>query len=213
MSIRGNGPVQRRWVICGLGNPGSEYAGTRHNMGFLLLDHLTDKYALSWTKSAEDYRLSELTLGDTSLVFFKPLLYMNRSGRALAGFSLWEPFELRELLVLCDDFALPLGRIRLRRRGSDGGHNGLRSIIESLHSQAFPRLRMGIGPVPTGEDPADFVLEPFAEKERPSVESVIRRAADCLELLIRDGFEEAMGRYNAPAGAGEAVGDGENETG
>ncbi len=203
MSFRGSGPMQRKWIVCGLGNPGRKYAGTRHNMGFLLLECLSARYALSWTEPVREYRLSEFELDDTLIIFLKPLAYMNLSGRAVEGLSLRSRFEPRELLVLCDDFALPLGRIRLRRRGSDGGHNGLRSIIEALDSQEFPRLRMGVGPVPEDIQPADFVLEPFAAEERSIADSVIQRAADCFDHLIRHGFEDAMGKYNAPLPAGE----------
>jgi PTH1 family peptidyl-tRNA hydrolase len=195
--------MQRKWIVCGLGNPGRKYAGTRHNMGFLLLDYLADKYSLSWTKPLGNFQFSEFELDDKHLVFLKPLAYMNLSGRAVDRFSLQNRFEPWELLVLCDDFALPLGRIRLRKRGSDGGHNGLRSIIETLGSQEFPRLRMGVGPVPEEVVPADFVLEPFTEEERPIAEGVVHRAADCFELLIEKGFDEAMGRYNAPLATDE----------
>jgi PTH1 family peptidyl-tRNA hydrolase len=175
-------------------------------MGFLLLDCLTHKYSLSWTKPAARYRLSEFTLDDNRIVLLQPLTYMNLSGRALEEFSLHHPFEPDELLVLCDDFALPLGRIRLRRRGSDGGHNGLRSIVEALGSQEFPRLRMGVGPVPEEAIPTDFVLESFEGEQRLIADSSVRRAADCLELLIRRGFDEAMAAFNAalPGEEGEA---------
>ncbi|MFH1755949.1 MAG: aminoacyl-tRNA hydrolase [Candidatus Latescibacterota bacterium] len=193
----------RKWIICGLGNPGRKYAGTRHNMGFLLLDYLTDRYSLSWRSGAGDYLLGESKEDDHHLVFLKPHTYMNLSGRALRDYSRRDRFEAHELLVLCDDFAIPLGRIRLRKKGSDGGHNGLRSIIELLSSQEFARLRMGVGPVPEGMDPADFVLGSFGKSERPLVGSAIRRAADCLDALIRGGFDEAMGRYNAPPPDGE----------
>jgi PTH1 family peptidyl-tRNA hydrolase len=172
-------------------------------MGFLLLDYLTDRYSLSWTKPAGAYQLSKFVLDDNHLVFLKPLTYMNLSGRAVEGFSLQDRFDPWDLLVLCDDFALPLGRIRLRMQGSDGGHNGLRSITEALDSQEFPRLRMGVGPVPENVLPADFVLRPFGREERSIAENVIRRAADCFEVLIRRGFDEAMGKFNAPFSSDE----------
>jgi PTH1 family peptidyl-tRNA hydrolase len=167
-------------------------------MGFLLLEYLTQKYSLSWKTPSESYRLSELELEANRVFLLKPLAYMNLSGRSVEEFSLCHSFEPAELLVLCDDFALPLGRIRLRRRGSDGGHNGLRSIIESMDSQEFPRLRMGVGPVPEEAAPADFVLGAFTEEEREIADNTVRRAADCLELLMRHGFNKAMGTYNAP---------------
>jgi PTH1 family peptidyl-tRNA hydrolase len=167
-------------------------------MGFLLLDCLTHRHSLSWTKPAGTYRLSEFELEDNHVFLLKPLTYMNLSGRSVEAFSLHHPFDTSELLVLCDDFALPLGRVRLRRRGSDGGHNGLRSIMEALGTQEFPRLRMGVGPVPEEATPTDFVLEPFADEERTIADNTVRRAADCFELLVRSGFNAAMGTYNAP---------------
>jgi PTH1 family peptidyl-tRNA hydrolase len=104
-----------------------------------------------------------------------------------------------DLLVVCDDLALPLGRLRLRTKGSDGGHNGLRSIVERLGTTAFPRLRLGIGPLPAGADQADFVLSPFRPKERKIAERMTARAADCVESCLRDGFDAAMGRFNTRA--------------
>ncbi len=167
-------------------------------MGFLLLEQFTSKYSLSWTKPAREYRLSECDLGKAHLVFLKPETYMNLSGEAVRAFRALDSFEPEEFLVLCDDIALPLGRLRLRKKGSDGGHNGLRSIIESLDSQDFPRLRMGVGPVPAEMDPADFVLHPFLEEERSSAREIIERAANCIEMLANHGLDRAMGEYNAP---------------
>lgn len=190
--------MQRKWIVCGLGNPGRKYAGTRHNMGFLLLDHLTHRYSLSWSAPAGTFRQSSFVLDGCPVVFLRPLTYMNLSGRALEDFARMARVDPGHLLVLCDDFALPLGRIRLRTQGSDGGHNGLRSIIEVLGTQEFPRLRMGVGPVPEEMPPADFVLRPFPREDRSIVAKVIQRSADCLETLIRRGFDEAMGMFNAP---------------
>ncbi|NIM19645.1 MAG: aminoacyl-tRNA hydrolase [Candidatus Latescibacteria bacterium] len=186
-----------------MGNPGEKYRATRHNMGFLLLELLAEKYSLTWAKPAREYSLCEYELGDMPMVFLKPTTYMNLSGDALQAFSARESFEPGELLVLCDDFALSLGRLRLRKRGSDGGHNGLRSIIDALGSEDFPRLRIGIGPVPEGMDPAEFVLQPFLEEEKGLVADAVHRAADCFETLVREGFDRAMGEFNAPSTSAE----------
>ncbi len=199
--------MSQKLILCGLGNPGEKYRETRHNMGFLLLEILTDKFSLTWTRAANEYSLSKCEYRGKSLIFLKPETYMNLSGEAIREFGDREHFEPRELLVMCDDFAIPLGWLRLRERGGDGGHNGLGSIIESLGSTEFPRLRMGIGPVPDGSDPAEYVLQPFLEEEKPSARRLLERAADCIGTLIEKSFAQAMTEFNVPPGSGTSQGE------
>lgn len=183
-------------VLFGLGNPGKKYQRTRHNMGFLLLDEIASRHGLRWSSPARTYSSAELTDGDRCLLLIRPRTFMNVCGRALREYAREGRFDPEGLLVLADDIALPLGRLRLRPRGSHGGHNGLRSIIEAVGTMDFGRLRMGVGPVPAGVDPADFVLDRFGDEEMPVVEQQIRRAAACVLDVWRDGFDRAMGRYN-----------------
>lgn len=146
------------------------------------------------------------TVAGQPVVLLKPLTYMNRSGEALAALGREEPFELDELLVCYDDFWLPLGRLRIRARGSHGGHNGMRSIIARMGSEEFPRLRAGVAPVDSEGrviEPADsvaFVLEPFRRSERPVVEEVIERAADAIECALSEDLSTAMNRFNSTGG-------------
>ena len=187
-----------RLILFGLGNPGDRYHGTRHNMGFLVLDSLAAKHKAAWS-DARIYWYTELVIDDTRLILVKPKIYMNRSGRVLRDFQ-EEPIAPGELLVVVDDFALLLGQLRLRRKGSDGGHNGLRSIADALETTEFPRLRMGVGPVPADEDPADFVLERFADGEGDTVVELAERAVACIEDVVKLGFDRAMTLHNVAAG-------------
>jgi PTH1 family peptidyl-tRNA hydrolase len=133
----------------------------------------------------------------------KPQTYMNRSGRALEILGADGYVRASDTLVVCDDIALPMGTIRLRKKGSDGGHNGLRSVIESLGTTRFPRLRLGVGPVPESVDAADFVLEPMPDEVRSVAKRMVREAVKCLETLLSSDIDTAMNRFNRRVGAGE----------
>jgi PTH1 family peptidyl-tRNA hydrolase len=133
----------------------------------------------------------------------KPRTYMNLSGRALEALADLEPVRAGDTLVICDDIALPLGFVRLRKRGSDGGHNGLKSVIASLGGTGFPRLRLGVGPVPPGVDPADFVLDRMSADDAASAEKMLREALKCVETAVDLGFEAAMTRFNRRVGPDE----------
>ena len=187
----------RNRIVCGLGNPGEEYRSTRHNLGFLLLDRLSSRFSLGWTRPAREYWRSDYATPDLRFIFIKPDTYMNLSGRAVQALARDCSFTPADLLVVCDDFALSLGRLRLRQKGGDGGHNGLASIIEILDTEDFPRLRLGVGPVPGQIDPADFVLSRFLRKELANADRMLERGADCIEALTRTSFEEVMGEFNA----------------
>ncbi|MDH3217168.1 MAG: aminoacyl-tRNA hydrolase [Candidatus Krumholzibacteria bacterium] len=182
-------------VLLGLGNPGRRYRWTRHNLGFHVLDVLAAKNDLQWQQGAAHER-AEFDVEPTHLLLVKPNTYVNLSGEGLRGISSYCRIEPQELLVIADDIALPFGRLRLRRQGSHGGHNGLRSIIEELGTSQFARLRMGIGPVPPHVDPADFVLARLSGEDRERAEDLVRRAVSCIEDLLEQSFDRVMSLYN-----------------
>jgi PTH1 family peptidyl-tRNA hydrolase len=165
-------------------------------MGFLLLERLAERYDLRWTKPQATFFRAETHIRRVPTIVLKPNTFVNLSGKALCDFKRDEAFSAEELLVLCDDFALDLGLLRLRCHGRDGGHNGLKSIIDEMGTREFPRLRMGVGPVPSGVLPADFVLESFPEDDRDVVDGLLERAVSCVESVACDGFETAMSRFN-----------------
>lgn len=184
-------------AIVGLGNPGPEYERTRHNAGWLLLDHLATRWGLAPYRRAEQALATSGTLQGVPVRLLKPTTYMNRSGEALRGLRSpnWDPAE--DLLVLVDDVALPPGRFRLRGAGSAGGHNGLRSIEAALRRQDYPRLRIGVGAKPPEyDDLADWVLGRFTPPEREALEGILDPMADAVECWVAEGIEAAMTRFN-----------------
>ncbi len=190
-------------VFIGLGNPGPRYKSTRHNLGFMVLDSMAAKYGLVWSRGSRTYKVTEFELESTRVILVKPQTYMNLSGRAAVAVHARFENTSDEFLAVVDDIALPLGHLRLRRRGSDGGHNGLRSIASELGTNDFSRLRLGIGSVPAGVDPADYVLDPFDDDETETADEMISRAGECLEAVIRQGFDRSMGEFNVPPLEGE----------
>ena len=187
-----------RILVVGLGNPGDEYAETRHNIGFQVLDMLADAVAGRWDRRGGTYARVTIRAGGQTLILCKPLTYMNNSGDAVADALHDTGVRAEDLLVVTDDFALPLGTLRLRRRGSDGGHNGLHSIIRSLGTQWFPRLRCGIRrePMPAKEQIADFVLSPFDREELLAAKDMRVRAAEAVTEIAVAGYDKAMNRFN-----------------
>lgn len=182
--------------MVGIGNPGRRYEGTRHNAGFLVVDRLSARHGIALKGS----RLYNAETGRGSIegervVLLKPHSYVNLSGPVVSKMARDVDADLEDLLVVCDDFALPIGALRLRTQGSDGGHNGLRSIFGTLGTREVPRLRLGIGDV-RGDDAADFVLSRFNREEAKAMDEVYDRAADCVELWVREGSLAAMNRYN-----------------
>lgn len=184
-------------LIIGLGNIGERYQATRHNVGFDVLDRVAASLGAEFRPVDVLYHRADMRVGDREIVLAKPRTYMNRSGWAAEDLLQQNDLTPERMLVVVDDFALPLGRLRFRTGGSDGGHNGLASIIESLDTTAFPRLRLGIGPVPEEIDPVDFVLAPFAPDELELKRTMIEAAAEAVVFAIDHRFDEAMSTYNA----------------
>lgn len=183
-------------LVVGLGNPGSRYLGTRHNVGFEVVDQLVARHALrpeTWRQLAEvaDWRRPE---GRVLLV--KPTTFMNLSGEAVAALMAFYKVELTSVLIVCDDVNLPVGRLRARPEGSEGGNNGLRSVAASLGTQGYARLRIGAGRGDPRRDLADHVLSRFSPEERGSVEVAVDRAADAVEVWITEGIARVMNVFN-----------------
>lgn len=181
-------------VIAGLGNPGQRYAATRHNAGFRAIDVLASRWGIDVGREKFHAWFGSGPVGGETVALVKPTTFMNRSGQAVLAVGRFYQIELSDLLVVLDDFALPLGRIRVRGRGSAGGHNGLSDIITRLGTDAFARLRIGVGEA-IG-DPARYVLERFSEQEESIVGRVVERAADAAECWLESGTEAAMNRFN-----------------
>jgi PTH1 family peptidyl-tRNA hydrolase len=195
-------------LIVGLGNPGPRYAHTRHNVGFSVIAELGRRYGLS-AGSRGNAIIGEGTIGSQRVVLAQPTTMMNDSGRAVAPLrkkhGVW---ELEDLLVVYDELDLPLGTVRIRARGSAGGHNGMKSIIQAVGGQDFPRVRVGIGRPPGGSDPIEHVLARFKPDEKPVIEQAIATAADAIESWIALGTDETMNRFNGgPGGAGTSPDD------
>jgi PTH1 family peptidyl-tRNA hydrolase len=184
-------------LTMGLGNPGEKYAFTRHNLGFRVLDLLGERLHISFQPHEDLYLIGLGSLDEVTIALVKPLTYMNESGRAASRLLEYYQMEPSRLLVICDDTNLPLGKIRLRRSGSEGGHRGLESIIVHLTSEEFPRLRMGIGPPPENQDMVAFVLADFEPEEEKLVAEMTMLAAEAAICFFQHGTEVTMNRFNA----------------
>ncbi len=188
-------------LLVGLGNPGQQYAGTRHNVGFRVIDHIADRHGIRISKEKFQSLVGEGTLrsdaGQARAVLLKPLTFMNLSGSALQAAAHFYRVRPEDTVVVHDDLDLPFGRLRVRERGGDSGQRGVRSILEQLGEENFVRLRVGIGRPQTPMDPADYVLQPFSEEQAERLPEVIDRAADALETIVFEGPIAAMNRFNA----------------
>jgi len=183
-------------LVVGLGNPGRRYRETRHNVGFMVVEALRGRAGDPDEREVGHSVVWRTEVEGRAIVLARPLVFMNLSGTAVRSLAEKHGVEPAEVLVVCDDFHLDFGVLRLRRGGSHGGHNGMRSIIAALGTPEFPRLRVGIGEAPAGQDPADFVLERFGPDERAGLGEVVEQAADCVEMVLKAGLEAGMNRYN-----------------
>jgi len=191
-----DGEGREAFAVFGLGNPGERYLRTRHNLGFLLVELLVDRLGARPRSGAHDAIHHEADLEGKPVHLLRPLTWMNRSGLAVESFLDRTSIPPDRTLIAVDDTALDLGRLRLRARGSHGGHNGLRSVEERLGSTDYPRLRLGCGPAPEEEDLADFVLGEFASDEEAVVGELLEKAADAVCSWVLSGTEETMSRFN-----------------
>jgi len=201
-------------LVVGLGNPGKQYEYTRHNLGFRVVNALSNQWEIRLTRHKclsliGEKKLSSVSCRKTfkrttnalnrslslpTIILAKPLTFVNDSGEAVKTLCDWLKIGKEEILVICDDFNLDKGKLKLRTEGSSGGHNGLESIIESLGSEEFPRLRLGIGRPEEDLDPAEYVLQEFGEQEESLVEELVGRACQVVEAVISDGIDAAMSR-------------------
>ncbi len=183
-------------IVVGLGNPGRRYQGTRHNIGFAVADEVARRGQAVFESGRGDTLTARIGRGPASVLVVKPLTMMNLSGDAVAAVAGFYKVDPAAILVAADDVNLPLGRLRLRARGTAGGHNGLKSIIGCLGTEQFPRVRVGVGRGDPRRDLADHVLAMFDDDERDEVDRAIARAADAVETFLAEGIEAAMNRYN-----------------
>ena len=183
-------------LIVGLGNPGHAYEGTRHNVGFEALDALARRAGSPMRRARFQGETAQVSIRGASALLLWPLTWMNLSGSSVLAARDFYKIADADILVICDDFQLALGSLRIRGKGSGGGQNGLSDILKRLSSEAVPRLRIGIGPLPAGWKSADFVLGKFSKEERPAAEIACQRAAEAAEEWAAVGIEAAMNRYN-----------------
>lgn len=184
------------WLIVGLGNPGPQYERTRHNLGFMLIDRLANQAQTSVKRDECRALLGRAVFDNQTAELVKPQTFMNLSGESVSCLLKKPQRSVKKLIVITDDLALPLGTIRLRAKGSDGGHNGLKSIINCLRTNDFIRLRIGIQPAHSLNDTKRFVLENFSKSELAEVENVLDRGSDAVRTVIAEGIEKAMSVFN-----------------
>jgi PTH1 family peptidyl-tRNA hydrolase len=185
------------YLIVGLGNPGRRFREDRHNLGFMVLDHLLEKLELTFSRSQQNALVTDGKIGEHKVFFAKPQTFMNNAGKAVAPLFRYYRVSLEHLLVIYDDLDLPLGSLRIRPQGGSGGHHGMESILQQLGSENFPRMRLGIGRPPGQMDPAAYVLQSFSKEELEVMDITLQRAVDAIEVYICEGIEDAMTRFNS----------------
>ena len=185
------------WLVVGLGNPGDKYENTRHNVGFMTADVLAERKGVPVQRLKFKALTTTLTLGGAQVLLMKPVTYMNLSGEAVGEAARFYKIPPERVLVISDDVSLPAGKLRIRRRGSAGGHNGLKNIIAHLGTDAFPRIKVGVGGKPHPDyDMADWVLGKLSGEDKKAVDAAVERAADAVERYIQDGPDKAMSLFN-----------------
>lgn len=184
------------FIIAGLGNPGKEYENTRHNAGFMVMDALADKLGADISEKKHKALCGKAVIGGEKVILMKPQTYMNSSGEALRAASDYYKVDPENVLVIYDDISLAPGQLRVRAKGSAGGHNGIKSIIAHLGTQEFPRVRVGVGEKPPKMDLADYVLGHFSQEEKKIMESAVKEAAEAVIEAVTEGIEHAMNDHN-----------------
>ncbi|AFS79379.1 peptidyl-tRNA hydrolase Pth [Gottschalkia acidurici 9a] len=184
------------YVVVGLGNPGSKYDGTRHNVGFDVIDILANRHNVKINKIKFKSVYGEVNLGNEKVMFVKPQTFMNRSGESVLEISNFFKVPVENIIVIVDDIDIGLGALRIRSKGSAGSHNGMKSIIYLLQKDNFPRVKIGVGKPEVGRDLADFVLGRFNKEEQIIMDEALNKAADSIECLIKEGIDSSMNKYN-----------------
>jgi len=184
------------YIVVGLGNPTKTYDGTRHNIGFKVIDQIAAKYGISVNENKHKAKFGKGYIGGEKIILAKPQTYMNLSGESVRALMDYYKVSEDELIIIYDDTSLDVGQIRIRRKGSAGGHNGIKSIINHLGTMEFPRIKVGIGNKPPGWDLADYVLSKFKEEEKDIIKEVAMAACDAVCVIITDGINEAMNQFN-----------------
>ena len=193
--FRRKAPVS--WLVVGLGNPGAKYENTRHNVGFMTADTLAGRNGEPIRRVKYHALTSEAVIGGQSVLLMKPTTFMNLSGQAVSEAARFYKIPADHVLVISDDVDLPLGKLRIRKSGSAGGHNGLKHIIQLLGTDQFPRLKIGVGGKPHPDyNMADWVLGQFQGEDKKTIDDAVARAADAVECLLADGIDRAMNQYN-----------------
>ena len=185
------------YIIAGLGNPKSEYNNTRHNIGFDVIDVLADKYNIDVNTSKHKALIGKGMIDGEKCVLVKPMTFMNLSGESIVDVCNYYKVDVEtDLIVIYDDIALDVGTVRVRKKGSAGGHNGMKNIIQHLSTENFMRIRMGVGEKPKGYDLADYVLGHFTDKERDLMDEGTVNAINAISMIMSDGIDKAMGAFN-----------------
>lgn len=186
------------YVIAGLGNPGPEYENTRHNAGFIVLDMLAKQCGEEINRMQFKGRTADVMLGDKRCLLLKPTTYMNNSGESIVQALEFYKLDVSSLIVVCDDISLDVGRLRIRRKGSHGGHNGLRSICELTGSDSYERIKMGVGKKPHPDyDLAKWVLGKFGKEDTEKLNTAAENACECIKLMVQGKTDQAMNKYNS----------------
>ncbi|HOQ17288.1 MAG TPA: aminoacyl-tRNA hydrolase [Defluviitaleaceae bacterium] len=184
------------YAVIGLGNPGLQYAATRHNVGFEVIERLAYENGIKVEKRKHQALIGEGIIGGEKVILAKPQTYMNLSSQSVIEIMNWYKLDNKHIIIIYDDISLPIGFIRVRTKGSDGGHNGIKNIISCLNSQEFLRVRVGVGEKPPGWDLADYVLSRFNREEIEEIVQSIKIASDAVETIIKEGPQKAMNQYN-----------------
>lgn len=184
------------WLVVGLGNPGEDYAATRHNAGFLLVRRVARSRGAELRGRAFKAKTAVVRGGGEDILLALPQTFMNRSGASVRDILAGREIPPDRLIVVYDDLDIPLGEIRVRKKGSPGTHKGMISVVDLIRTREFPRIRIGIGPLPEGRDAAEYVLEPFGRDERPLLETSLADAEEALDMILAGGVDRAMTRFN-----------------
>ena len=187
---------QEFFVIAGLGNPGREYAETKHNVGFCVIDRLAEKYHIDVTKFKQKALIGDGTINGRRVLLVKPQTFMNLSGESVRELSDYYKIPAENIIVIYDDISLDVGQLRIREKGSAGGHNGIKNIILHLGTEIFPRIKVGVGEKPKGWDLADYVLGRYSAEDRKIIDEAQKEAAEAVKMMVMDDIRGAMNRYN-----------------